>query len=86
MKPVQLLSYNNPKLTPAVQISLKRLSTLLNSTINRLYRTPIEGIDFDSLNSGVAILAEAKELLRAAFHSATPSPDSLSSKLSGLLI
>jgi hypothetical protein len=83
MKSVQLLSFNNPKLTPAVQISLKRLSTLLNSTVNRLYRTPIEGIDFDSLNSGVAILAEAKELLRAAFYSATPD---LFSKLSGLLI
>jgi len=73
-------------LTPAVQISLKRLSTLLNSTINRLYRTPIEGIDFDSLSSGVAILAEAKELLRAAFQLAPSGPDSLSSKLSELLI
>ena len=66
-------------MTPAVQISFKRLSTLLNSTISWLYRTPVDGVDFDSLSSGVAILAEAKELLRAAFQLAPSSSDSLSS-------
>jgi len=87
-RPGQLLSFNNPELTMAVQISLKRLSTLLGFTINRLYRTPIEGVDIDTLISGAAILAEAKEGLRNAFAPAiSPSnPDSLASKLSELFI
>ncbi|KAF9653337.1 hypothetical protein BDM02DRAFT_1892850 [Thelephora ganbajun] len=67
-------------------ISLKRLSTLLNSTINQLYRTPIEGIDIKSLDSGVAVLADAKEWLRTAFHLVLSTPDSLPSQLSELLI
>jgi len=87
-RPGQLLSFNNPELTLAVQISLKRLSTLLSFTISRLYRTPIEGIDVESLNSGAVILAEAKEGLRVAFPpSISPlSPDLLTSKLSELFI
>jgi len=82
----QQSSLNNPELTLAVQISLRRLSSLLDSTISRLYRTPVEGIDFDSLNSGASILAEAKEWLLAAFHPAPSIPDSLSSKLAELMI
>jgi len=82
----QQLSLNNPELTLAVQISLRRLSALLDATISRLYRTPVEGIDFDSLNSGASILAEAKEWLLAAFHPAPSIPDSLSSKLAELMI
>jgi len=82
----QRLSLNSAELTLAVQISVRRLAALLNSTMNRLYRTPIEGIDFDSLNSGASILAEAKEWLLAVFHPGPPIPDSLSSKLAQLLI
>jgi hypothetical protein len=51
-----------------------------------LYRAPIEGIDFDSLDSGAAVLAEAKEGLRAAFRLVPSSPNSLPLKLSELLI
>lgn len=68
----------------AVQISLKRLSTLMNFTIHQLFRT--EGIDLESLNSGRAILEKAKELLRATFQLVSPIPSSLPSKLSELLI
>lgn len=75
-----------PLLKFAVQIPLKRLSSLLDFTISRLCGTPIEGIDLDSLNSGRAILEKAKELLRAAFQLVSPIPSSLPSKLSELLI
>ena len=71
----QRLSLNNPELTLDVQISLKRLSNLLSSTTNRLYTTPIEGIDFHSLDPGASILAEAKERLRATLHPVPSSPD-----------
>lgn len=67
-------------------VSLRRLSTLLDSTIGRLYRTPIDGIDFNSLDSGTRVLAEAKELLRATFHVVPSHPNSLPSKLAELLI
>lgn len=68
-----------------VQVSLKRLSTLLDFTISRLCGTPTEGIDLDALNSGRAIVEKAKELLRAAFQLVSQTPNSLPSKLSELL-
>ena len=81
----QQLSYN-PELTLAVQIPLKRLSTLLKSITDRLYRTPVEGIDFDSLHSRASILAGAKEWLIADFDPGPSTLDFLSSKLAGLTV
>lgn len=84
-KPGRKLSFADSEPTH-IQVSLRRLSNLLDSTISRLYRTPIDGIDFDSLDSGTGILAEAKELLRATFHVVPSDPNSLPSKFAELLI